>query len=73
MMKGESALEHELEVFLDGVQTDLKGKALQHLGEITELVQTHRDDQLRLVAEMMVERALGDVRGAGDVARGDAD
>src|SRR6266850_206803 len=70
-MEGERALQNSLEVFLHGVLPDLQGKAMQYVGKITELMQHHREDQLGLVAEMIVERALGDVRRTGDVARRD--
>ena len=68
-MERERALENGLEVLLHAALPDLQGKALQHLGEISELVQHHGDDQLGLVAEVVVQRALGDVRRLGDVAR----
>src|SRR5258706_9054063 len=71
-MEGERALQNPLEVFLHGVLPDLQGKAMQHVGKIAELMQHYSEDQLGLVAEMIVERALGDVRRTGDVARRDA-
>ena len=71
-MKGEGALQNPLEVFLHGVLPDLQGKAMQHVGKIAELMQHHSEDQLGFVAEMIVERALGDVRRTGDVTCRDA-
>src|SRR5438094_6878996 len=71
-MKGERAFQHSREILLYRVLSDLQGEALQHLGEIAELVQHHRQDQLGFVVEMMVERAFGDFRRARDIARGHA-
>src|SRR5437867_9080029 len=71
-MKGERAFEDPPEILLYRVLSDLQGEALQHPGEITELVQNHRQNQLGLVVEMVVERAFCDFCRARDIARGHA-
>src|SRR5579864_3280088 len=71
-MELEGAGQDPLEVLLQGILSNLQGQAFQHLAEGADAVQHDRQDQLRLVAEMMVQRALGDLGRLRDVAGRDA-